>query len=165
MGGGVSNQHLAIWHSIKSDRAQRELLIAAVESDPRGASPANYVDDIKWLCQRADSLEEARNNALHSPIWAYQDAPGKVTVRPVIGLGHIRAQKLFDKGALLPQFRWCRDTAIMLAEFAFAMDACLSSGYMKPWPDRPQLPNRGEGHKAKSPTPPKLRMQPRSSQS
>ena len=151
MGAGVSNQYLAIWHSIKSDRAQRDLLTAAVQSDPRGAYPMGYVEDITWLCRQATSLEDARNDALHSPIWAYQDAPDRVTVRPVIGLGHVRAKKLFDKGDLLSQFRWCRDTAIVLAEYALAMDASLSSDHMKTWPDRPELPNRGQTSAKKPP--------------
>ena len=110
--------------------------------------------------RRADALEDARNDALHSPLWAYPETP--VVVRPVTGLGHIRAQKLSEKRHLLREFRWCRDSAMILALFAY--DRTLLSDYMKPWPGRPQLPNRGHGQGAKYHRRRKLARLPRSSQ-
>jgi hypothetical protein len=147
MGGGYTNQFLAIWHALKSDRAQREILLAATKNYVSGAVPPKFYEDIEWVCKRADALEDARNDALHSPLWAYQRGPDNIIVMPVTGLGHVRAQKLFDKH-LLSEFRWCRDSAIALTHFAYDIDASLLD-YMKPWPDRPQLPNRGRCREAK----------------
>ena len=152
MGGGYSNQFLAIWHALKSDRAQRDILFAATKSYVSGATLPKFYDDIEWLCKRADALEDARNDALHSPLWANQRGPDNTIIMPAIGLGHIRAQKLFEKKHLLSEFRWCRDSAIALTHFSIDIDAVLVD-YMKPWPDRPVLPNRGQTSATK-PRPP-----------
>jgi hypothetical protein len=160
MGGGYANQFLAVWHAIKSDRAQREILLAATKNHLEAGWPHTFVEDVEWLCGRIDSLEDARNDALHSPLSAYPEVP--TSVRPVTGLGHIRAKKLSTKH-LLSEFRWCRDSAVVLAKFAYEMDAFLSD-YKTPWPNRPQLPNRGDGRGAKYPPRPKPRTPPRSSQ-
>jgi hypothetical protein len=71
MGGSMVNQHLAVWHALKVDRAQRDILIAAAQSNTWGAMPVKFMEDIKWLCGRADALEDLRNDALHSPLLAY----------------------------------------------------------------------------------------------
>lgn len=77
MGGGFIGQYLAVWHTIKSDRAQREVLFAAISSDTnRPINDPSYEHlkgEIKWICGKADSLEETRNNALHSPLFASGD--------------------------------------------------------------------------------------------
>src|SRR5580704_7160746 len=52
MGGGYSNQFLAVWHALKSDRSQRDILLAATESHMNPAYSPQFVSDIKWLCGR-----------------------------------------------------------------------------------------------------------------
>jgi hypothetical protein len=164
MGGGVVNQHLAVWHALKADRAQRDILLAAAQSNTFESVPTRFMDDIKWICGRADALEDLRNDALHSPLVGHQWHPDNVEIAPRRGLGHIRAQKLGEKD-LLAEFRYCRDAAIALSSFAERMDRALSD-YSEPWPDRPVWPTRREtnttkprrqAHKAKRP------RQPRSS--
>src|SRR5580700_224118 len=125
------NQYLAIWHALKVDRAQREILLAALRNHVRGAYPTSFVPDIEWICNRADALEDTRNDALHSPLWAQERGPGNTIVQPWVGLGHIRAQKLLNKD-LLAEFRWCRDAAVLLADFASDIDLSLAD-YMRPW--------------------------------
>jgi hypothetical protein len=141
MGGGAANQFLAVWHAVPSDRSQRAMLLAAAKSNYMGAVPVGFISNIKWLHDQALRIEDARNDALHSPLWAYERGPNQTIVMPVIGLGHVRAQRLFEKH-LLSEFRWCRDASLTLTEFAYAMDASLSD-FSKPWPDIPELPNRG----------------------
>lgn len=141
MGGGIVNQHLAIWNAIKSDRAQRDILLAALKSDHAGFRPPGFFEgDIEWLCRYTDQVEEARNNAIHSPLWA---APNehRSDIRPSVGLGHARAIKLLGKDLLL-EFRWCRDSAIALGAFAAQLDRALVDP-LSSWPEKPQLPNRG----------------------
>ena len=161
MGGGVVNQPLAIWHALKVDRAQREILLAALENHTRGAYPPKFETDIEWICNRADALEDIRNDALHSPLWASEHSPKKAVVAPFVELGHVRARKLLNKN-LLAEFRWCRDAAILLADFAYEVDRSLSD-HMRPWPNRPAWPARpGTNtqkqhppvHQAKRPPPP-----------
>jgi hypothetical protein len=105
MGGGFSNPFLAIWHTLKSDRAQRDILLAAVTATLQNGDSQNLAEEITWICQRADVLEENRNNALHSPLWGTPRDPDHTVVTPVVGLGHVRANKLFGKN-LLFEFRW-----------------------------------------------------------
>jgi hypothetical protein len=140
MGGGYANQFLAIWHALKADRVQREILLAAVKKDYNSARPVKFLEDIEWLCKKADEVEEARNNALHSPLWADRRNEGVPVVVPATGLGHVRAQKLLGKD-LLVEFRWCRDAAITLRVFAADIDATMSE-FPTPWPDRPKWPTR-----------------------
>ena len=88
MGGGYANQFLAVWHSINSDRNQRAVLVAAAENDiNRPASDMRHkevVEKIKWICGQANTLEDLRNDSLHSPLIAR----GQQVV-PMSGLGHI----------------------------------------------------------------------------
>lgn len=143
----VVSQHLAVWHALKMDRAQRDILLAAATNNLFGIIPVAFDADIKWICNRADALEDARNDALHSPLWAYRRDVDKFTVLPGTGLGHIRAQKLAGKN-LLAEFRWCRDRAISLSKFAAAMTDTLRD-LERPWPDRPPWPKpRGTNEKS-----------------
>lgn len=143
MGGGLVNQYLAIWHAIKVDRAQRDILLAAAKAgDVQGSSYPNLVSDLEWICGKANAVEDARNDALHSPLWGSQRGPGTTLVMPMTGLGHVRAQKLQAKN-LLTEFRWCRDAAQVLTGFARELDAAMS-GFGLSWPDKPAWPNRGQ---------------------
>ena len=80
MGSGYVNQFLAVWHAVKSDRSQRDILMASISSH------RNFPDDqrkrlqteIEWICARANALEDMRNDALHSPLWSVR---GRTWVR------------------------------------------------------------------------------------
>jgi hypothetical protein len=163
MGGGPVNQYLAIWQVLKVDRAKREILLAALKTHMRGAFPVDFESDIEWLCDRADVLEDVRNDALHSPLWAQERGPGNTTVKPWVGLGHVRAQKLLNRN-LLAEFRWCRDAAILLADFAYEVDRSLSD-HMRPWPKRPDWPIRPGTNAQKPPRPTRPAKRPRPPQS
>lgn len=151
MGSGVVNQYLAIWHTLKVDRAQRDMLLAAAYNHTLSAYPPRMVEDIEWLCKRADALEDERNNAVHSPLLGVRHE-NKVLIRPRTGLGHVRAKRLANNKDLLALFRWCRDATMALALFANGIDFALSD-LRRPWPDRPEWPAR-PGTSAKKPRPP-----------
>ena len=160
MGGGAVNQFLAIWHALKNDRAQRDVLSASVTSNFMSAVPTKYVSDVTWLCKMADVLEEERNNALHAPLWAPSDS---TKVEPYTALGHVRAKKLANKDTLF-EFRWCRDRANALAIFAAQIDEALVSfgaGKMRSWPERPPWPARQGSNKPQQHRPrPRARQVP-----
>ena len=105
-------------------------------------------DNIRMKAQR-------RNTAIHSPLLAQSD--GNVTVlgmsipvrsvAPNLWLQNPRAMKLAQKD-LLTEFRWCRDAALLLRDYALSLDyATMPEDY--PWPERPSLPNRGQKKDAK----------------
>ena len=147
MGGGDIGRYLAIWHAIKVDRAQRDILLAAARAAELSGSPyPKLVSDLKWICGKANAVEGARNDALHSPLWGARRGPGSALVMPITGLGHVRAQELQAKD-LLSEFRWCRDAALVLTQFVRDLDAAISE-FGLAWPDRPAWPNRGQTQKS-----------------
>jgi hypothetical protein len=146
MGGGFVHQFLAIWHEIKVDRAQRDILLAAARAGETNGSPfPRLVADLEWVLKQADRVEDARNDALHSPLWGSHRGPGASVVVPMTGLGHVRAKKLEAKD-LLSEFRWCRDAALVLTAFARELDRAMQGGGFA-WPERPDWPNRGQTKK------------------
>jgi len=154
MGGGLANQFLAVWHALKMDRAQRDVLLAATQEIPHpDFSPIGakaFHEEIKWICGQANSLEDMRNDALHSPLWAYKRGELGIIVQPVGGLGHIRARKLASKGDILREFRLCCESARILTAYSQEMQDALGD-YRQPWPERPPLPNRGDSNDKKRP--------------
>jgi hypothetical protein len=132
----VCNQTLAVWQSINNDRMKRGMLKAAALNDFRGAVPTAYPDDVIWLCAQIDGLEDARNDAVHSPIRGYGESLSNLSVKPATELGNQRAKKLLNKGDVLLDLRKCRDKCVALAKFAHEMDQSLID-YTKPWPARP----------------------------
>jgi hypothetical protein len=147
MGGGFSNHHLAIWHVLKSDRAQRDILLAAVSEMTPANLPEKVAEEAQWICKQTTALEEDRNNMLHSPIWGTPRGEGKISVQPVVGLGHKRAGNLLGKN-LLVEFRRCRDCAVKLRDYTTRLDFAYCRGM--PLPNRPQMPNRGQTNKKKT---------------
>ncbi len=145
------NVALCAWYAIKSDRAQRQMLLAVVnELSERLVEPSkDEWEGIKWLIKEAEKLEDRRNDAIHSPLVFIGDSPlwarAKIAipgVKPATFLGNPRAAKLDKKADLLAEFRWCRDMATTLADYAHLLEIALSDA-QKPWPDKPKLPNRG----------------------
>jgi hypothetical protein len=163
MGGGAANQFLAIWQSLKADRAKRDLLLAAAKQfDMRAPSSTAFgtklLAEVKWICSEMDSLEDYRNNAVHSPLFA----SGTRTVGPTTGLGNVRALRLAAHDDVLREFRWCRDYAMLLTEHVLAL-GLMFGDHGRAWPDRPKRPNRGDTKKRKQPrqAPPKEHPPPR----
>jgi len=113
-------------------------------------------EDVLWLLKETDKLEDTRNTAIHSPlltesnndilslgdILTYHDILRRHYVAPNIRLKNSRAMKLAQKD-LLAEFRWCRDAALLLRDFALSLDAATMPDEI-PWPDRHSLPNRGQ---------------------
>jgi hypothetical protein len=61
----------AIWHSIKNDRSQRDMLLALAEASFPADSEIRKA--IKWARDNLLSLENARNDALHAPYLLIHD--------------------------------------------------------------------------------------------
>jgi hypothetical protein len=143
MGGGFINKYLSIWQAIPNDRTQRAILLAAAQEDQclgKHAAPELY-DRLKWVMDKATEVEDVRNTCLHSPIWGYKRSDNEVIVMPITGLGHIRARRLFERN-LLAEFRWCRDAAIILRNYAAELDEAMKRG-IGPWPAIPKWPDHG----------------------
>jgi hypothetical protein len=148
----VDYRPLRIWQAVKSDRYQKDMLRAIIQHSKIDWKRPALVDDAKWLLGQAESLENSRNDAIHSPLFfAERSIYGLSTdkkIRPADWLFNPRAVSLAKRSDLLAEFRYCRDTAISLSDYARAMDSALVHP-KRPWPGRPRLPNRGDGQGAK----------------
>jgi len=144
-GDAVFNSSLWVWHSVKSDRTQRDMLREAIERCPWRRD--KLVTDGFWLLDRANSLSDQRNDAIHAPLfYAGKYLFGELTegrgqVVPRFWSFNPRARKLWERANLLAEFRYCRDTAMVLADYTKEIESS-QINLQRPWPDRPSLPIR-----------------------
>jgi hypothetical protein len=155
------NLGYAIWHSSNLDRAARGMLEASLEEIPLRwpVGFPNAVSEIEWLLKRCNSLEDDRNNLIHAPLVMLGGKPKKrenyadklaralvgeqpMRILPFSILGNKRAAKLEGKD-LLTEYRWCRDTALVLRDYTMSLMAILKINVPGTWPERPREPNRG----------------------
>ena len=136
---------VGIWHSITSDRAQREMLAAANSTlrKKQGAKVADdtkAADDIKWLLNRVTELADKRNDAVHAPL-VFVAESGALQLMPLFFLGNPRAAKLENKN-LLQEFAWYRGHASALASFAENVRYAITRPEHFGWPAGRQLCHR-----------------------
>jgi hypothetical protein len=129
----------AIWHSVRSDAVQRDMLNAAiVETNPdiwKGRL-SSAKDDLERLLKVANKLSKARNDAIHAPVALAIDN-GKLIPFPNYFHGNPRAKNLKGKD-IVTEFRRLRDNANTLREFAEKAETALNHASYA-WPDRPAL--------------------------
>ena len=143
-------QARAAWNAINSDRDKRKLLRGAAQkaTDRELQNHPKLAEDLKWLLDRADEFEDARNTAIHSPFMIFTkrntfmaqvlNLPDFVT--PDVIRDNPRALRL-RQGQLLADFRWCRNSILACRDFGSQINRALTSvGY--PWPERPLMPAR-----------------------
>jgi hypothetical protein len=127
-----------IWHALKSDRSQRDLLDAAISAtdDDWNQEFPKAKDDIMWILKKVGQLSEGRNSAIHAPMFSL--IGGEPEIRPMTIFQNPHAAKLLDKD-LLAEFEWYEKYFDSLRVFAGTAHVAL---LMKPasWPDRPLLP-------------------------
>lgn len=135
---------LAIWYSTDSDRSQIKMLKAAISASPTTRwlprLPRAH-EDLTWLVDKASSLAEDRNNAIHAPCSIYTSETGTEMGASFFN-GNPRAKKLQGKKLLL-EFAYCTHFAQRLTNFARSAETALAFEQY-PWPERPALPVRGQ---------------------
>ena len=140
------HESLFVWNAVKSDRIQREMLKAAVNHLITDWERPKLVGEANWLIDRANELADWRNDAIHFPLIVLAKELGAVSgrnVRPANYQFNPRAISLTKREDLLAEFRFCRDYAITLADYAHLIDlALINSQIGRQWPERPQLPKR-----------------------
>lgn len=120
------------------------MLKAAVEAARRAHlfDRPRVAEDILWLLQRVNEFAERRNDVVHSP-FSIINPPNEVPYFDSMWFtGNPRATRLRNKD-LLKEFKWYRNYAQTLADFAYAVFYARSSPY-RPWPVRPLLPTQGQ---------------------
>lgn len=79
------NQALGIWHSVRSDSAQRDMALSAILNLPTELKLEPALRRLQWIKDRLKPLTDGRNDLAHNPIifhLAQKDPPRYV---PVIG--------------------------------------------------------------------------------
>ncbi len=145
LAGGERAVSLAIWYSTQNDRAQRNMLRAAVN----GWNPSHWEElpkataDLEWLLDRADEVAEHRNNAVHAPCSLYVGGrkDGGSEMGAAFFSGNPRAKKLRGK-RLLEEFEWCERYAETLSRFTGQLETAIAFSGTYPWPKRPSKPSR-----------------------
>jgi hypothetical protein len=145
-----------IWNVPKADRQKRDLLDAVVNyavaydfNHPKGFK---IVEDLKWIMNRANALEDARNNAIHASLYLWGSGASAKFMGDVPYDGNwIRASpfsgsprtKKLREADLLKEYRWCRLAAVRLRDFVYEATMCLwrlRQQKETPWLDRPKWP-------------------------
>lgn len=142
-----------IWNAIRSDRTQREILRSLLTDDlPAKWNRPKIIECIEEALKHGDSIEIARNDALHSPL-IYWESPiikgWKEKVAPVHWLGHPRAKALMQRSnpSMLGEIRLYRDRAIALSDHVREITQALTNPPM-PWPNKLRLPSRPDQERA-----------------
>jgi hypothetical protein len=149
---GISHSTgMTIWHSLRSDLAQREMLRAVVEhralddewAEKHPHAGATIVELIKGI----NAFSGKRNAAIHAP--CNQVLGGDdLEIVAVSYFGNPNAQRLTEtvvlKGAdILTQFDWFERTADAYRRYVGEITYALGEPRV-PWPDKPRMPTLGE---------------------
>ncbi|MBR0993804.1 hypothetical protein JQ580_24060 [Bradyrhizobium japonicum] len=141
---------MGLWHALKSDRSQRDLLQAALEV---AAADSEWSDDfpkakedIEWILKKVNSLTDNRNSAIHAPVFSFIGATPQIG--PYTMHGNPNASKLQGKD-IFTEFEWYEGCFVVLRRFAAEATLALMgqgrpNSESMPWPDRPLLPTVGK---------------------
>lgn len=133
---GVNNGVFAyaVWYSGKSDRAQRDMLRALATTPALGNRLTSRTKaEVLWVLNRTDSLEDLRNDVIHSPfILAGSE------VHSSWHEGHKRAGKLSGKD-VLGDVRKFYEAVVMLRDYAWHVYRVITGSH-DTLPERPRLP-------------------------
>lgn len=137
---------MTIWHKLKSDRSQRDILRGAItarcqEPDWVVKRP-KVAEAIIDLLNEVNTLAERRNNAIHAPCSvALHGSRKDFEIVPVTFFGNDKARRLIGKD-IIEEFKWYERCADTLKKYTttcrLAVDAGLSSL------EKPQMPTRGQ---------------------
>jgi hypothetical protein len=142
--GGHAELVLAAWRSNENDRAQREMLRAAIKA----ASPTRWKQtpkaraDLLWVLGRADEqLSDGRNDAIHVLVSLHIGA-GDVEMNVAMPPRSKREWKLFERRAggrkLLDEFAKCEQDVDALSVFVRGATRALAEPDRHEWPPPPK---------------------------
>ncbi len=144
---GLELHHgMAIWHKLKSDRSQRDILKGAIsaraqEEDWIKHRP-NVEEAIVDLLNEVNTLADRRNNAIHAPCSVAIHGNSKdFEIMPVTFFGNDKAKRLFGKD-ILEEFRWYERSANALKAYTTSCRLAVDAQLIQP--QKPLMPTRGQ---------------------
>jgi len=128
----------ALWHTIQSDKTQREMLENISKNHPTLSK--RWRANIKWATKKAYDLSKVRNDSIHTPVqFAYLP-----NARPILRLQKVSAKKqAVDRLTVNPTatvWRAVRGDLVALANYCHAMSSSyVAHGPTGPLPRKPPL--------------------------
>ena len=138
--GDIHKQHFAhkIWHTIQSDKTQREMLYNAAEA-LLGVRCPPLLADIKWALDRASDLSPYRNDAAHTAIWTVKQPTGKRTVFPDPNATRWTTMQRLVATPTATVWRKVRGDLYALSDYVELINSHVRYGPLRPLQSRPQL--------------------------
>jgi hypothetical protein len=133
----------AVWYSPFSDRAQRDMLLAAIDKSDDllfGKLPPSAKEDMIWALKTINKLGDMRDNAIHAPISLYDNGSNSEMAASFLS-GHRRAKNLAGK-QILVEFDWCKRYAERMTAFIQHTRHAMMLNGDALWPDRPAASDR-----------------------
>jgi len=136
---GGAEPILAAWDSIENDRTKREMLRAAINaaSQERWKQTPKAPDDLLWVLERAGTLSDVRNDAMHALVSLHY-GPETVEMTVALPARGKRGKKLVDRAAkgrkLHDEFRKCERDTDVLSAFVLEATAALLTPELREWP-------------------------------
>lgn len=135
---------MTLWHSLRSDLAQRQMLVAAAgymddDEDWRAKFP-KAAEAIADLVEDINRFSNKRNAAIHAPCSVILDE-GELEIIAVSFSRNPNAQKLRGKD-ILAEFDWYERKADAYRRHVRDLAFALSDARV-PWPDKPVWPHLG----------------------
>lgn len=121
IGNGPANQHIAVCSALKSDRAQRNNLLAAVENHMMSASPSSHIEHGEWLRNQAQDAKTSEMMPLtrHFGLDATKSCSALTTTRAP-KLLRFRLSRLGRKPATAPPHSPLRNQSLR-SKFCFCV--------------------------------------------
>lgn len=136
----ITNQLVpnAIWASIKSDRAQRDMIRALLKHPNAIGYELHETgeNEITWILGKIENLAERRNDFIHSPFVL----SGGTEIAPFHGEVHKRGMNLRERD-LLAEARWFYDRTTALRDYCDQIEKAIRDG-TEALLDRPKSPTR-----------------------
>lgn len=126
----------AIWHSLRSDSEQRQLMLNVARHSLLPKSRV-YLQ-IKWLKETADRLASSRNDPVHTPIALLTLGSGKTEIVPDIFYARREAVDRLQKSPLGKNWQKIRGDIRVLSLFASIISRNLEDAQL-PLPRKPRM--------------------------
>lgn len=140
--GGDSAVVLSAWHSLKSDRSQRDMLKAAANSRFGDGDEGKKISELLKLIDKTSAMRDA---AVHGPM-SLRLHDGKWSATPNHLFGNLKAKQLLQYDQLLEELRRTTDTLVSLEGYTAQIDGAIN-GFI-PWPA--SVPRRIAAARSKS---------------
>jgi hypothetical protein len=136
---------MAIWHALRSDKLQRDLLEAAVQT---AAFDEEWLEQFphasKSICNllnEINAFSNKRNAAIHAPCSVITDE-FEIEIFAISFSGNPSAKRLRGKD-ILKEFSWYEATASAYRRYINQIQYAVSDARI-PWPDKPSMPTLGQ---------------------